>query len=190
MKDLLTSLRLVLVSMLVCCVVYPALMLLFAQAIVPSRADGSILTNLKGEVIGSAIIAQKFTRPEYFWPRPSAVDYNAGATGGSNLSPANPKVADRARGIIELYDLLEGQRIPADLVTTSGSGIDPHISVDAARFQTRRVAAARGLATDRVEGLIEQCTEAPILRVFGGEPVVNVLKLNVALDRLTQTKGQ
>jgi len=190
MKDLLTSLRLVALSMIICCVVYPAAMLAFAQTIVPFKADGSMLTNDQGQVIGSALIAQNFTRPEYFWPRPSAVDYNASATGGSNLSPANPKVAERATEIIERYGLQEDQRIPADLVTTSGSGMDPHITTEAARFQAPRVATARGLPTERVQRLIEQCTEVPTLRVFGGEPLVNVLKLNVALDRLAQTKGQ
>ena len=190
MKELLTSLRLVLLSMCICCVVYPAAMLAFAQATVPFKANGSMLTNDQGQVIGSAQIAQSFTRPEYFWPRPSAVDYNAGATGGSNLSPANPKVAERARSIVARYGLYEGQRIPADLVTASGSGMDPHITIESARFQARRVAAARDLPANRVESLIEQCTEVPILRVFGGEPVVNVLRLNIALDKLPHLKGQ
>jgi len=166
------------------------LMLAFGQALVPFKADGSLLRDDQGRVLGSARIAQNFTRPEYFWPRPSAVDYNASATGGSNLSPTNPKVADRARGIIERHGLKEGQQIPADLVTTSGSGMDPHITIEAAQFQTPRVAAARALPTDIVETLIMQSTEVPTLRVFGGEPVVNVLKLNLALDRLGQMKGQ
>lgn len=182
MKDLLTSLRLVILSVLACCVIYPAAMLAFAQSVVPWKADGSMVTNDKGQVIGSALIAQNFARPEYFWSRPSAVDYNAGATGGSNLSPANPKVAERARGIIERYGLNEGQHIPADLVTTSGSGMDPHITIEAAQFQAQRVAVARGLPSGLVESLITQSTEAPTLRVFGGAPVVNVLKLNIALD--------
>lgn len=190
MKDLLTSLRLVLVSMVICCVAYPALLLAFAQTVVPFKADGSMLVSAQGVVIGSALIAQSFTRPEYFWPRPSAVDYNASATGGSNLSPANPKLADRAREIIERYGLQEGQRIPADLVTASGSGMDPHITFESARFQGPRVAAARGIGAERVERLIEQYTEDPTLRVFGGELVVNVLRLNMALDRLAQGKGQ
>jgi len=190
MKVLLTSLRLVFVSMLICCVVYPSMMLAFAQTIVPHKANGSLLTNAQGKVIGSALIAQSFTRPEYFWPRPSAVDYNASASSGSNLSPANPRVADRARRIIERFGLAEGQRIPADLVTTSGSGMDPHITIEAARFQTPRVTGARGLSTTKVESLIEECTEISTLPVFGGERVVNVLKLNIALDKLPQQKGQ
>ncbi len=183
MKDLMTSIRLVIVSMLVCCVVYPAALLAFGQIVVPWKANGSMLTNAQGQIIGSAQVAQNFTRPEYFWPRPSAVDYNAAATGGSNLSPANPDVTERAKATIERYGLKEGQRIPADLVTTSGSGIDPHITLEAARFQLPRVAAARGLGADKIEALIMQSTDVPTLRVLGGEPVVNVLRLNLALDR-------
>ena len=151
MKNVLTSLRLVILSVLVCCVVYPAAMLAFGQIAMPWKADGSLLTNEQGQVIGSAQLAQGFTRPEYFWPRPSAVDYDASATGGSNLSPANPKLTQRAEGIIKHYGLKDGQRIPADLVTASGSGMDPHITLEAARFQVPRVAAARGLSEDRVE---------------------------------------
>jgi K+-transporting ATPase ATPase C chain len=177
-------------SVLVCCVVYPAAMLAFGRAIVPWKADGSMIADNQGRIVGSAQIAQNFTRPEYFWPRPSAVDYNAGATGGSNLSPANPAVAERAQEIIQRYGLENGQRIPADLVTASGSGVDPHISLDAARFQLPRVAAARGLAEETVERLILQCTDGPTSRVFGGDPVINVLKLNLALDTQTTSGGQ
>ncbi|MEN6337184.1 MAG: potassium-transporting ATPase subunit KdpC [Phycisphaerales bacterium] len=190
MKDLLTSIRLVILSILVCCVVYPAAMLAFGQIVVPWKADGSLLMDDQGRVIGSAQIAQNFTRPEYFWPRPSAVDYNAAATGGSNLSPTNPKLKERAKGIIERYDLKEGERIPADLVTASGSGVDPHITLEAARFQLPRVAAARGLSEQKIESLIMENTEASALRAFGGRPVVNVLRLNLALDGVVASGGQ
>jgi K+-transporting ATPase ATPase C chain len=111
------------------------------------------------------------------------VEYNASATAGSNLSPTNPKVAERAKGIIERYGLADGRRIPADLVTTSGSGMDPHISLEAARFQLSRVAAARGMSEQDVESLVLKNAEVPLLRVFGGDPVINVLTLNLALDR-------
>ncbi len=184
MKELLTSLRLVIVSIVVCCVAYPAAMLAFAQTIAPWKADGGMLTNEQGRIIGSAQIAQSFTRPEYFWPRPSAVNHDASATGGSNLSPANPAVSERAREIMDRHDLKEGQRIPADLVTASGSGMDPHITLEAARFQSPRVAAARGLSKEKVETLIESSAEVPALRVFGGKPLVNVLRLNVLLDSM------
>lgn len=190
MKDLLTLLRLVILSMAVCCVAYPAAMLAFGQTVVPWKADGSMITDDQGRIIGSALIAQSFTQPEYFWPRPSAAGYDASATGGSNLSPANPELTERARQIMQQHGLTDGQRIPADLVTASGSGMDPHITLDAARFQLPRVAAARGLAHPEVERLMEAHAEVPTLRVFGGEPVVNVLRLNLALDRLPTVEGQ
>lgn len=190
MRDILTSLRLVVLSIVVCCVLYPALLLAFAQAVVPWKADGSLITDESGTIRGSAQLAQGFTQPGYFWPRPSAVDYNASATGGSNLSPTNPRVAERAKGIIERYALKEGDRIPADLVTTSGSGMDPHISIAAARFQAPRVAEARKLPLDTVQQLIDHYQEVTMLHVFGGEPVVNVLRLNLALDQPTASDGR
>jgi K+-transporting ATPase ATPase C chain len=183
MRDLIASLRLVVFSILICCVVYPALLLAFAGVAAPRGAEGSLIVDSAGRIIGSESIAQGFTRPEYFWPRPSAVDYNATATGGSNLSPANPKITDRARGLIERYAPANGERVPADLVTASGSGMDPHISLAAARFQATRVAAARGRTVDEIEALLDQNTDVPSLEVFGGEPLVHVLRLNLALDR-------
>jgi K+-transporting ATPase ATPase C chain len=184
MKDeLLTSLRLWLVSVGVCCVLYPAAMLAFGQVLVPSMAEGSLIRDADGRVVGSEQIAQGFSRPEYFWSRPSAVDYNAAATGGSNLSPTNPKLAERARDLLARHGADAAHPIPADLVTASGSGVDPHISLAAARFQAPRVARARGWDLSRVENAIDECTEIPALRRFGDDPVVNVLLLNLALDR-------
>lgn len=190
MNNILTTLRLVILSILVCCVIYPSLLLGFGQIVVPNKADGSLIHNAAGQVIGSSLIAQKFEQPHYFWPRPSAVDYNASATGGSNLSPTNAKLTERARMIIQQYSVQPDQRIPAELVTASGSGMDPHITLAAARFQTPRVASARGLTADQVQQAIEQSLDIPTLRVFGGEPVVNVVKLNLALDSLTRHRGQ
>jgi len=183
MKDLIASLRLVVFSLLVCCVVYPAVLLAFGRVAAPRSAEGSLIVDSAGRVIGSESLAQGFTRPEYFWPRPSAVDYNATATGGSNLSPASPEIADRARGLIERYAPATGERVPADLVTASGSGMDPHITLAAARFQIPRVAAARGRPAAEIEALIRENTDVPSLEVFGGEPLVHVLRLNLALDR-------
>jgi K+-transporting ATPase ATPase C chain len=190
MKDLLTSLRLVVLSIVVCCVLYPAVMLALGQVVIPWQADGSLLTDDQGRTIGSVLIAQNFTRPEYFWPRPSAVDYKADATGGSNLSPTNPKLTERATAIIARHDLKEGQTIPADLVTASGSGMDPHLTLAAARFQAPRVAQARNLPLDTINAMIDENTQVPTLRVFGGEPVVNVLELNLALDKVAGPMGQ
>ena len=182
MQDILTTLRLVMLSLIVCCGLYPAVLLAFGQLVVPWKASGSLIRQDSGTILGSAQLAQAFTQPRYFWPRPSAVDYDASATGGSNLSPTHPLLTERAKALIGRYGLQEGQRIPADLVAASGSGMDPHITLEAARFQAPRVALARHLPLDHVYQLIAQNTEVPTLRVFGGEPVVNVLKLNIALD--------
>ena len=182
MKDILATLRLVMLSLIVCCVLYPAVLLAFGQIVAPWKADGSLMRYDNGKLLGSAQLAQAFTQPRYFWPRPSAVDYHASTTGGSNLSPTHPLLTERAQALIGHHGLREGQRLPADLVAASGSGLDPHITLAAARFQAPRVASARHLPLDRVYQFIDQNTEVPTLRVFGGEPVVNVLKLNVALD--------
>jgi len=174
--------------MFVCCVLYTGAMLAFGQIIVPDKANGSMLKNADGNLIGSERIAQKFERPEYFWPRPSAVDYNASATGGSNKSPTNPDLTERAKETIAAYNLKEGERIPADLVAASGGGMDPHITQAAAKFQTPRVAAARGVSEARVAELIAENSEVPTLAIFGGERLVNVLKLNIALDKEAPAK--
>lgn len=189
MKDILTSLRLIVLSMIICCAAYPAMVLAIAQIAAPAKADGSLICGASGQVIGSSLIAQRFTEPRYFWPRPSAVDYDAGASGGSNLSPTNPQLTQRARNIIQRYRLKSGQRIPADLVTASGSGLDPDITLEAAKFQAPRVAAARGLSEAAVDKLIEQ-NAASNGSFFGGQPIVNVLELNLALDKATVRRGQ
>jgi K+-transporting ATPase ATPase C chain len=182
MKDILTSLRLVALSLLVCSVLYTAVLLGFGQAVAPARAGGSLVRDGSGAIVGSVQIAQEFTNPRYFWPRPSAVGYNASATGGSNLSPANPALAERAPSILVQHELEAGEHIPADLITTSGSGMDPHITVAAARFQARRVAVARRMPIEAVHRLIEQNTSGSSLKWLGAEPVVNVLLLNLELD--------
>jgi K+-transporting ATPase ATPase C chain len=181
MKNVLTSIRLVLVTLIVCSVVYTGLIWAIAAVLVPAKAEGSLIRDAGGRVVGSRQIAQKFTQPKYFWPRPSAVDYNGAGAGGSNLSPANPAVAERATGIIAALAPAPGERVPADLLAASGSGLDPHITEAAARFQARRVAAARGLRVERVEQVVDQLAASP--EGFGlGERIVNVLELNLALD--------
>jgi K+-transporting ATPase ATPase C chain len=182
MTNFTTSLRLFLLTFVVCSVAYPAAILGFAALAAPEARQGSLVRNNKGTVVGSRLLAQNFTRPEYFWPRPSAADYDASATGGSNLSPTNPKLTKQARAIIERLKSQEGQLVPADLVSASGSGMDPHISLSAALFQAPRVAAARNLSVDRVKEFVNQHTDSPTLAAFGGDPVVNVLELNLALD--------
>lgn len=185
MQEFFTSLRLVIVSIFVCCVVYTGLLLVFGQLVVPWKADGSLIRNDQGVVIGSVHIAQDFNSPGYFWPRPSAVDYNAAASGGSNLSPKNVKLRKRAKTIIQRLDPAPGQLVPADLVTASGSGLDPDITLDAAMFQVPRVAAARHISVSKLRGLVRAHTDSPTINFFGGEPLVNVLLLNIALDRIT-----
>ncbi len=172
---------------------YPALMTGFAQLAFEGKANGSLVTK-DGAVVGSRLAAQAFTKPEYFHPRPSATapEYNAGATTFANLGPTNPDLAkavqERVNAILELerpYNRgLTVGRIPVDAVTTSGSGIDPHISPANAAMQAPRVAAVRNLPLAAVQRLIDQSTENRSLGFFG-EPGVNVLELNLALDKET-----
>jgi K+-transporting ATPase ATPase C chain len=186
MSDFITSLRLFVLSIVVCSAGYSAAMLAFASITVPERRQGSLIRKDDGTIVGSRLIAQKFTRPEYFWPRPSACDYNASATAGSNLSPTNSKITDRAKEIIGQLQPPEGQLVPVDLVLASGGGMDPHISLAAAEFQVPRVAAARKLSLDQVRGIVKEHTDSPTLSAFGGELIVNVLELNLALDKLSK----
>ncbi len=170
-------------------VLYPGIVTLLAQLAFPVEANGSLIRDDQGTVVGSALIGQSFTDPKYFWSRPSATapyPYNGGASGGSNLGPSNPalKAAVMARiDALRRADPGNEGRIPVDLVTASGSGLDPHISPAAADYQIGRVARARKLPKAKVEELVRAHTEA---RTFGvlGEPRVNVLPLNRALDAL------
>lgn len=166
-------------------IVYPLVVTVVARAVFPVQANGSLVKQ-GGRPVGSALIGQPFSGAGYFWGRPSATEpmpYNAAASGGSNLGPFNPDLANRVRSRID--DLRrfdpEIKTVPVDLVTASGSGLDPHISPAAAEVQVRRVAVARGRPENEVRELIRRQTEA---RQFGvlGEPRVNVLRLNLALD--------
>ena len=180
--QLVTSVRIVIFTMAVCCVLYTLLIFAFGRALTPHTAEGSLITDAQGKVIGSELIAQKFTRPEYFWPRPSASDYNAAGTAGSNLSPTNPKLRERALEIIGVMGTTADNPVPADLVTASGGGLDPHITLEAARYQAKRVAEARGLTEEVVLNIIEkQAVETG--GILTPEPLVNVLLLNIELDK-------
>ncbi|MDA8139082.1 MAG: potassium-transporting ATPase subunit KdpC [Desulfobacteraceae bacterium] len=178
------SLRSVLATMAVCAGLYPLVIWGLGQILTPQSAGGSLVRNGQGQIVGSALIAQAFTRPEYFWPRSSAVDYNAAAAGGSNLSPTNPELRTRAVVLVKHYGATAGAPLPADLVTASGSGLDPHITLAAARYQAARVAAARGMPLAEVEALLAKHSFRP-----GGaltaKPLVNVLIVNMALDGWT-----
>jgi K+-transporting ATPase ATPase C chain len=155
------------------------------QAVFASQAEGSLIRRADGTVVGSRLIAQKFARPEYFHPRPSAVDFNAASTGGSNFGPSNP---DHLKAVQERIDAITKQeavtadRVPSEMVTASGGGMDPHIPPAAAELQVARVASSRKVDAARVRELVTAHTETPTFR-FLGRARVNVLELNLAIDQ-------
>ena len=165
---------------------YPAGITAVGHVFFPRQAAGSLIER-DGKTVGSTLIGQNFTSPKYFWGRPSAtapMADNAGASSGSNQGPLNPALTDAVKGRIDALraaDPGNTQPVPADLVTASASGLDPHITPAAARYQANRIARERGLPLDAVNGLIEANTEGRDWGLFG-EPRVNVLKLNLALD--------
>lgn len=169
-------------------VAYPLVVTGVGKVLFPTETSGSLLTK-NGKVVGSALIGQNFTDPKYFWGRPSAtgpMPYNAANSSGSNLGPTNPALLDAVKSRIaalKAADPTNTGPVPVDLVTASGSGLDPHITVAAADYQVGRVARLRGLPVVRVRQLVAQNTEDRQLGVLG-EPRVNVLKLNLALDAL------
>jgi potassium-transporting ATPase KdpC subunit len=167
-------------------IAYPLAMTGISQVVFPHRANGSLIT-AGGKVIGSEIIGQNFTKPEYFHPRPSAAGekgYDATASNGSQLGPTNKKLLDRLSASVGQFRKenpdYQGP-VPADMVTASASGLDPHISPDSAQAQAARVAKTRGISPDQASQLVSQFTESPAFGILG-EPRVNVLKLNLALD--------
>jgi K+-transporting ATPase ATPase C chain len=154
------------------------------RVVFPGHAEGSLLRRPDGSVIGSSLIAQRFSRPEYFHPRPSAVGYDAASTGGSNYGPSNPEHLQALRERLDAIVAQEGVEavvVPSEMVTASGAGLDPHIPPNAAELQVARVARARSIDPQRVRNLVTAHIEAPALGVFG-HPRVNVLQLNLALD--------
>lgn len=167
-------------------IAYPLLVTGVAQLAFPAQAAGSLVAK-EGKPVGSALIGQNFTDPQYFWGRPSAtapIPYNGTGSGGSNLGPLNPALMDAVKARVDALKAADPGNtalVPVDLVTTSASGLDPHISVAAADYQAARVARARGMAPQAVRKLVERHTEGRLLG-FLGEPRVNVLALNLALD--------
>jgi K+-transporting ATPase ATPase C chain len=187
MSALLTALRACLVTLVLTTGVYPLIVTGGAQLLFRHEADGSLVTDEHGQVVGSSLIAQGFTRAAYFQPRPSAAGngFDATASSGSNLGPTSQKLRDRVLADAERlrHENPDAQGpVPAELVTTSGSGLDPHLSPEAVRWQVARVARARGVAPERILTLVEAETEGRTWGVLG-EPRVNVLLLNLALDR-------
>lgn len=183
-RQLLPALRLWIVLTVLLGIAYP-LALVGVGRLMPGRADGSLL-EADGRVVGSLLVAQPFDQPRYFWPRPSSGGYDMLATGGSNLGPNNPALVsqiEQRRAQLARANGVPAADLPADAVTASGSGLDPHISPAYAAVQVARVAAARGLPAAHVQALVDAHTSGRALG-FLGEPTVNVLELNVALDRL------
>jgi potassium-transporting ATPase KdpC subunit len=169
-------------------VFYPLMITAIAQVIFPYQANGSLIVQ-QGQVIGSELIGQYFDNPRYFWGRPSATSpfpYNAAASTGSNLGPTNPTLNDEVNtriAALKALDPLSNSPIPVDLVTTSGSGLDPNISIAAALYQVPRVSKTRGLSEEVVKSLVDRYTKERQFNILG-EPRVNVLELNLALDEI------
>jgi potassium-transporting ATPase KdpC subunit len=174
-------------------ILYPLVITGLAQLIFPGKANGSMIVK-NGKVAGSELIGQQFTSPKYFWSRLSATGpyaFNAGASTGSNYGPLNPALQDAVNKRVQdlkTMDSLNTQPIPIDLVTASASGLDPHISIAAAQYQTARVAGARGMNEEQVRTLVHQHTEDRTFALLG-EPRVNVLLLNLALDEIQHSSG-
>jgi K+-transporting ATPase ATPase C chain len=186
MRELRTAILIFLVLTVLTGLVYPLVVTGIAQAVFPHQANGSLITERSGRVRGSALIGQPFAGPRYFWGRPSATSpfpYNAANSSGSNLGPTNKALIDRVKADVERIRAAHPGKgpVPVDLITTSASGLDPHISPAAAIYQVERVAAARGLAPADVRQLVDRHTEGRWLGVIG-EARVNVMELNLDLD--------
>jgi K+-transporting ATPase ATPase C chain len=191
-SEIVPSLRMLVMLTVVTGIAYPLVITGVAQVAFPHAANGSLIV-VDGKTLGSELIGQPFDDPKYFWSRPSATSpqpYNGASSSGSNQGPRNPALADAVKDRIKaLRDADPGNAspVPVDLVTASGSGLDPHISVAAADYQVARVAKARAMAPERVLDLVGRATEGRTLGILG-EPRVNVLALNLALDRAVNGK--
>lgn len=192
MKLLIQSILLTIVFTVLTGVIYPLVITGVSQVAFHNQANGSLIER-DGQIVGSELLAQQFTGEKYFWPRPSAGSYATVPSGASNLGPTSQtlqsNVTANATAFRTAHKLAADAPVPADMVFASASGLDPHISPESARLQVSRVAAARGISADRVKTLVENFVEPPQWGVFG-EPRVNVLRLNLALDGLDAKKAE
>ncbi|WP_256758589.1 potassium-transporting ATPase subunit KdpC [Cohnella sp. WQ 127256] len=183
----LIAVRASLVFIILCGIIYPLATTGIAQLIMPHNANGSLIKDSSGNVIGSELIGQKFEDPKYFQGRVSSIDYNAAGSGSNNYAPSNPDMLQRTQDSIEAWKKLNPDvpvsKLPIALITNSGSGLDPHITPASAEVQIPRISKLTGLLTADLEKLVDKHTESRDLGVFG-EPRVNVLKLNLALQAL------
>lgn len=174
-------------------VAYPALVTVLAQMLFNEQANGSLIKDQQGQPVGSELIGQTFSEPKYFWSRPSATGpygYNAAASSGSNLGPTNPALIDAVAARIQALKDADPENktpVPVGLITASGSGLDPHISVAAAEYQIKRIAKIRKINETKLHELVDAHTEGRQWLVFG-EPRVNVLRINLALDKLARAR--
>ena len=190
-KETITAILATILFAIVLCGIYPVLIWGIGQLAFPHQANGSLIESKDRTIVGSELLGQNFAAAKYFHPRPSAAGangYDAANSGGSNLGPTSQKLIDAVKARVDAYRaenaLPAGTLIPGDAVTASGSGLDPHISIKNARLQVSRIALARGLGIDAVQEQVKKATDGRSLG-FLGEPGVNVLKLNLALDNLT-----
>jgi len=198
MKEIITSIKLFIGFSILLGLVYPLAITGIAQATMKDKANGSLI-EIDGKIIGSSLIGQKFDKSEYFNSRPSAVDYNASGSGASNLGPSNKKLMEQVKERIakckmqnaksNLSPLTSHFSLPSDMVLTSASGLDPHISLENAEFQTHRIAKIRGVSETEIKKLVSKNTDHDFIGIWGQDGV-NVLKLNIALDKKNNKEGK
>jgi potassium-transporting ATPase KdpC subunit len=189
MKVIAVTIRMSLVLMVLCCLFYELAVTGIAQVLFPKQADGSLIYNDKNELIGSELIGQKFADPKFFQGRVSSIDYNANGSGTPNYAPSNPDMIKRVQDSVAAWKKdnpdVDVSKLPIDLITNSGSGLDPDISPESAEAQIPRISKLRGVSEDQLKELVKQHTEGRDWGIFG-EPHVNVLKMNLALQDLSK----